>query len=843
MAFQIEALESRRLLATLPAGFVDQVLVSGLTRPTALVPLPDGRFLVAEQSGKLRVIKNNQLLATPALTITTDSVSERGLLGVTIDPAFTSNGYIYIYWTVPTSPPTNAVSRYTMSGDRVVSGSGKRLLTLDPLHAGNHNAGALHFGLDKKLYVAVGDNAVPAYSQDLSNLHGKILRINPDGSIPSDNPFYTTLAGTRRAIWGYGLRNPFTFAVHPVTGRMHINDVGLAGFEEVNLGRQGANYGWPGSEGPVVQTGIETPVYAYAHQSPGQSIAGGAFYAPLTTQFPDSYANDYFFADYVGGWIKVLDSQTSTVNDFATGLDRPLDLDVLPDGSLIYLTYRGRVGRISYNPNLILRIDSQPDDVVASLGEQVRFTVEASAPGLIEYQWYRNGQPIPGATGASYIHTVTDQSDFATFFAQVRSSEQSLNTRTATLTVRLNNTAPRPTIQTPLIDTLFKAGETILFSGSAQDDQDGPLPASKLHWTIEYVTGAVIRPFVTFPGVSAGSFTIPTTTPYTQTDVRYRVTLSATDSHGATQTTFVDLFPQISTLELFTQGATAPISLDGSPLNTPAEVRSVEGLTRHLEAPVSIVSGDTTYVFDSWSDGGPRSRSFTVQPGTTRLTARYVPANSGSISGVLFNDNNANARFDSGDVRISRTVFLDLNRNARLDPGEPSQQSRSDGTFLFSQLPPGEYPVRRVFPTGYKPSTPLRDYVLISGQRIENADIGSVPAGTVVVPSDPSPAKGSISGQLFWDSNRNGRWDSGEVYQSGKTAYLDLNQNNKFDPDEPSRITDSVGRFVFTDLLPGTYHVTRAVPSGYTLTTSPRILVLAQGQIFSNVQIGTNTAT
>lgn len=841
-----EQLESRALLAGVPDGFVEQTLVTGLSRATALQPLPDGRLLVAEQSGKLRIVKDNQLLATPALSITTDSTSERGLLGVTIDPNFASNGYVYIYWTVKTSTRTNAVSRYKLSGDAVVPGSGKRLLTLDPLVAANHNAGALHFGADNKLYITVGDNAVPEYAQDLTNLHGKVLRINPDGSIPTDNPFYNTLAGNRRAIWAYGLRNPFTFAVHPTTGRMHINDVGLKAFEEINLGRRGANYGWPGTEGPTTATGIDAPISAYAHLPTGQAIAGGAFYAPATSQFPALFANAYFFGDYVAGWIKTFDTSTNTVTDFATGVDRPIDLDVLPDGSLLYLSYRGTIGRISYDPAANLTITSEPTDASASAGESVSFAVEVSGGSNPTHQWYRNDTPIDGATGPTYTHLAAAEDNGAAFFVRITAGEVTVESRHANLTVNTSNTAPVPTITAPAADSFFRAGQTIAFAGSASDLEEGSLAVNTLNWTVEYITGSVVRPFNAFAGVASGSFVVPTTTPYTQPDVAFRITLTATDSTGAKQSTSIDLLPRLSQINLSSVGANVRILLDGSPQASPASIMSVEGLLRTIEAPSTFVSGGVTYAFQFWSDAGPRVRSINVPEDDLSLVATYAPVALGSISGVLYNDNNANSVFDTGDTRISRVVFLDTNNNGRLDTAEPSQTSKSDGSFVFANLSPGEYRVRRVFPSGYTASNPPRDYSLASGQTITGADIGSVTVGTVVTPSDgnptpPPPATGSISGFLFWDSNRNGRFDTGETYQSSKTAYIDLNANGRLDAAEPSRTTDSLGRFAFDSLAAGTYTVTRVFPTGFGPTTTPQVITLAAGQLFSDVRIGTNT--
>src|SRR5215211_3203824 len=235
--------------ATLPAGFTETA-ISGLSTPTAMEIAPDGRIFVCQQGGSLRVIKNGALLATPFLTLNVDSNGERGLLGIAFDPNFATNNFLYLYYTVATTPRHNRVSRFTANGDVVVAGSETVILELDNLtSATNHNGGAIHFGPDGKLYVAVGENANGSNAQTLANLLGKILRINADGSIPTDNPFFGTATGVNRAIWAMGLRNPFTFAFQQTTGRMFINDVGQNTWEEINDGIAGANYGWPSTEG------------------------------------------------------------------------------------------------------------------------------------------------------------------------------------------------------------------------------------------------------------------------------------------------------------------------------------------------------------------------------------------------------------------------------------------------------------------------------------------------------------------------------------------------------------------------------------------------------------------
>lgn len=333
--------------ATLPAGFTQSLVATGLSRPTAMEFAPDGRLFVAEQGGTLRVIKAGELLQTPFVNISSkvDSSGERGLLGIAFDPNFSTNNFVYVYYTRKASgatPAQNRVVRFTADGDSAVPGSEKLIFKLNKLsEATNHNGGAIHFGAGGKLYVAVGDNTQADKAQTLGSLFGKMLRINADGSIPRDNPYYKKAKGKNRAILARGLRNPFSFAVQPGTSRIHINDVGAGAFEEINLGERGANYGWPLYEGPESDPKYQDPLFAYAHQGPpettGCAITGGAFYNPETVQFPSSYVGDYFFADFCNGWIRRLDADGRTVEGFATGAANPVDLKVSDDGSLYYL--------------------------------------------------------------------------------------------------------------------------------------------------------------------------------------------------------------------------------------------------------------------------------------------------------------------------------------------------------------------------------------------------------------------------------------------------------------------------------------------------------------------------
>jgi glucose/arabinose dehydrogenase len=483
--------------ATLPPGFTETVVASGLASPTAMAFAPDGRLFVCQQGGQLRVIKNGVLLPTPFVSLPVDPSGERGLLGIAFDPNFQANNFIYLYYTPSAfSPRHNQVSRFTANGDVVAAGSEVVILSLDNLSSQtNHNGGAIHFGSDGKLYVAVGENANPANAQTLSNRLGKMLRINSDGSIPTDNPFFNTGSGLNRAIWSLGLRNPFTFAFQQNTGRMFINDVGQDLFEEINDGIGGSNYGWPITEGPTNNPSFRSPVFAYAHPpsaTGGCAITGGTFYNPVTAQFPNDYVGKYFFSDLCSGWIRVLDSANSTAAPFASGIANPVDLRVGEDGSLYYLSLAGAVVRVQYpagqqGPS----ITTHPSNQTVTQGQPATFQVVASGTGPLSYQWQRNTVNISGANSQTYTLSIATLADSgATFRCVVTNAFGTATSNEATLSVF----AP-PVITSHPSDQTVTEGQPATFQVVAS----GTAPLS-YQWQ---------QSFVNIPGANSSTYTIP----------------------------------------------------------------------------------------------------------------------------------------------------------------------------------------------------------------------------------------------------------------------------------------------------------------------------------------------
>ncbi len=610
---------------TLVSGFSDAIVATGLSNATAMAIAPDGRIFVCQQSGKLRVVKEGALLAAPFLSVSTTSSGERGLLGVAFHPNFPSTPHVFVYYTVPTAPIHNRLSRFTADGDVAQPGSEVVLADFEPLSsATNHNGGALHFGPDGKLYVGLGENANSANAQTLANRLGKILRYNSDGTIPTDNPFFNTATGANRAIWALGLRNPFTFAFEPGTGRMFINDVGESTWEEINQGQAGANYGWPTCEGDCnpPRASFVDPIYQYSHAE-GCAIAGGAFYRPSAPQFPAEFVGSYFFADLCGGWIRRLDPGSgNAVSNFASGFSSLVDLQVGPDGLLYYLDRgRGGVGTIQFanSPS----ITQNPVDRTVQVGKTATFGISASGAAPLAYQWERNGSPIANGTQATYTTPAASPSDDgATFRCRVSNSFGSTESNAATLTVA-SNTPPVAMITAPQAGTLYRAGATISIKGTATDKEDGLLPGKAFSWTIVFHHDDHTHPFLgPIDDVKSRSVVIPNRGE-TSTNVFYRIHLTVTDSAGAQATTFVDVRPRVVTLTVASQPTGLQLTIDGQPVTAPASFGSVVGMRRSIGALSPQASGGTTLLFKSWSDGGAQTHEKATPGSNKTYTAKF----------------------------------------------------------------------------------------------------------------------------------------------------------------------------------------------------------------------------
>jgi glucose/arabinose dehydrogenase len=385
---------------TLPPNFIEDIIASDLTLPIGFSRLPDGRVLIAEKAGVVRLLKNGVLQPAPFIDLRTrvNDYWDRGMLGIAADPNFASNGFVYLYYVFENNsadysgPKTARLTRVTAAGDTASPSTEVVLLGSQsgpscggfpagsdciPADSPSHNGGSIRFASDGTMYVTTGDGAsfnvvddLALRAQDLGSLAGKVLHITTSGNGISTNPDWTgNAADVRSKVWAYGLRNPFRMSLRPGTNQVYVADVGWSAYEEVNVGLRGANLGWPCYEGPGRQGGYESkatcqtlyaagpsavqmPLTSYAHDNASAAVVGGPFYNG--TAYPTQYRGAYFFADYARGWIQFLnvDASNNLVSGpttFGTDLPGPVDMQVFPDEQIYYLAINtGDLRRIRY---------------------------------------------------------------------------------------------------------------------------------------------------------------------------------------------------------------------------------------------------------------------------------------------------------------------------------------------------------------------------------------------------------------------------------------------------------------------------------------------------------------
>lgn len=382
----------------LPHGFVQTTVVRGLTLPTSFTRLPDGRFLIGEKAGLVKLARPGGGPPRVVLDLRreVDDWSDRGILDIEASPDFKATGYVYLLYSYddPRDKPdsdgirTARVSRMTMVGNKISKKSEKVIVGSISTGSCNdhppgsdcipvdysHSGGAIRFAPDGTLFISTGDGSGEEKNyikdalrvQNLDSLAGKILHVTRDGKGLPDNPFWTGNANTARSkVWAYGLRNPFRFNFEAGTNKIFLGDVGSTFWEEVDVvDKPGENFGWPCYEGtsqsPLYKRqaacrklyakgmdAVKFPLVKY----PRATVIGGAFYTGST--WPSQFHNAYIYGDWERSWIKYLtrssDTYDTTPKDLAAQAAGPVELEFGPDGNLYYVALNlGEVRRISF---------------------------------------------------------------------------------------------------------------------------------------------------------------------------------------------------------------------------------------------------------------------------------------------------------------------------------------------------------------------------------------------------------------------------------------------------------------------------------------------------------------
>jgi glucose/arabinose dehydrogenase len=650
------SLAARPAAAAPPADFQTSLVVGdGLDGPSGMEIAPDGRIFILERAGTIKIVKDGQLLPQPFAVLPSEASGDRGLIGIAFDPDFgVENHYVYFYYTG--HDLLNHLVRFNADTDVGTEGPFQLFQTQSPsqlLHVG----GSIRFGPDGKLYFAVGDNGRPQNAQELDNPHGKILRINKDGTIPSDNPFYDQ-PGKLGAIWAYGFRNPWRFQFDSATGQLYAGDVGDFTWEELDRVVKGGNYGWPLKEGMCTAdcAGFIDPIYTYNHNNESAAITAGPIYR--SSMFPAQYQGSLFFGDYAKGFIKraILDSNgnVSSVVDFDPVAGAVTDLKVAQDGSLYYINYwPGALYHVTYNTQHHAPVAAAAASVTKGVAPlAVNFSSAGSNDpdgDQLSYLWAFGDGTTSGDPNPTKTYSAT-----GVYTARLTVSANGDQTVAQPIVIQVG-IAPNLIVATPTEGQLYRAGDTITYNAFASDGAGFDLNDAGISTVVRLHHGTHYHPFAGPLIGRAGSFTIPVIGE-ASADTSYELTVTATDANGLSTTKVVTIRPRTSHLTVTTSPPGIPLTVDGVPISTPQTFTGVVGFRRDLAAPVSATASDGTPLqFAGWSDGRQITHTIVTPDADTTYTAMYVP--SAPFVGQYFD----NTTFSGSPVLTRQDPSVDFN--------------------------------------------------------------------------------------------------------------------------------------------------------------------------------------
>ncbi len=621
----------------LPENFQSTPIITrGLDLSTGFEIAPDGRIFITEQEGKVKIYKNRELLSEPFMDLNSFSKGENGLLGLEFDPNFEENGYLYLYY-VDEEREGNLI-RVDATEDKF-TGNPTHLFTPEFKSNNIHQGGTIEFGPDGKLYLSLGDNENSENAQDLTNSRGAILRLNKDGSVPEDNPFVDE-EDIRPEIWAYGLRNPFRFQFDSVAGTLWVGDVGHNDFEEINIIEKGKNYGWPICEGPCENPGMENPVYYYDHMENGSFRGASVTMGPTYygDMFPDEYRGKHFFADYVRGYIEILDDDLNN-EMFHSRAGTVVDMEIAPDGSLYYMTiFPGGLFRVTFSTTEKIPVAVISSDKTATndTSLEVQFTGSNSYDpdgDSLSYEWdFGDGttstEPNPAKTyneKGEYdaVLIVNDGENYASSYPiDIRVGEK-----------------PKINIENPPEGYTYKAGDEISYFISTRDGEGRELSPDSITTNIWLHHQKHVHPFIHKNKGNSGEFTIPTRgEPSAET--WYRIEVDVVDEDGIENEMIRDIEPETVNININTEPKNLEIILDGSPKETPTDTGGVVNFERKIEAPEIQYMNRETYVFSKWADGGDRVREINTPDSDVSYTAIYSKAGNDSFTGEYYDNKN-----------------------------------------------------------------------------------------------------------------------------------------------------------------------------------------------------------
>ena len=620
--------------ATVPSRFTDTELVADLASATAMALAPDGRIFVCEQAGKLRIIKNGTLLSEPFLSVRRTRAASAAcsawpsIRTSRASPSCTST-------TRPRRPPShNRVSRFTANGDVAVAGSEAhpaRSRTAEQRHQPQRRRPPLR-SRRQALRRRRRERQPRQRADARPTLLGKMLRLNTDGTIPTDNPFYTRSHGQQpRHLGARACATRSRFAVQPGTGRMFINDVG----REHLGGDQRRRRRAPTTAGRTPRA--RRPTRAFARRCSPTARLGSSqrlrhhrrrLLQPAHRAVSRRLRGRLLLRRLLRGWIRKFDPRTGTRHDVRHGIASPVDLKVAADGSLYYLA-RGGGDRAPHRATRrqpgAARITTQPASQTVRPGQSATFSVGASGTPPLQLPVAAQRRQHRGRDG-SQLHDRAGGGGGqrrARFRVRRHQRLRPATSNEATLTVPTNQRAHRHHHRARGGHALQRR-QTITFAGTGTDPEDGTLPASAFTWRVDFHHDTHIHPFMPDHDAASRAARSPIpTTGETSANVWYRIYLTGDGLAAGPRTSVPGRLPRTVKLRLEHRARGAAGDARRPAPVTPLEVEGVVGVVRTLGVVSPQVKDGTTYVFDHWSDGGGVTHEVPTPSADARFTAVF----------------------------------------------------------------------------------------------------------------------------------------------------------------------------------------------------------------------------
>ncbi len=604
--------------------------------------LPDGSMLTTGKNGAVKWVPAGD---TPReierLPVLTDQ--DLGLVGIAVAADYASTRHVYTARALSASNGQRVLrlSRWTVTVNPNSEPEGLAQETVILQTSADSNVHAMTGVVaaeDGSLWVSIGDNSsftnvdrLALRALDVNDAHGKLLHILPDGSGVPTNPFYDSAAPTawRSRVYASGFRSPFRLSLDPASGAPIVGDVGWNSYEEVDLVRPGASYGWPCWEGPNPTPGYRDlaeckgvghspPLWSYEREA-GGSITGGLIYTGQS--YPIAYQGAYFFGDYVSKrlWTLTFDdsgrlTRTPETGGFASEIGGPVKLATGPGGDIVFADlYDGTIVRLVYTPGnrpptAEATTTTDPDSRTVTFDASRSSDLDGDA---LSYAW-DFGDGTTG-TGITTSHTYSPGDSVLT--ARLTVSDSVGNAASTDITVAPFNHAPTVALQGPAAEHTYAVGDTVEATATATDSEDGPLT---VHWRTDLVHCRV-DVCHSHPGPSPEGDAYAADFEDHGDDTRMEISASAADSYGVvSEQTFV-AHPRLRRLTL-ASSTPATMELNAREANI---ARVTVGSTNSVSAAATATDGVAT--FDRWENDAPdRQRTLVMPDGDVTLTARYA---------------------------------------------------------------------------------------------------------------------------------------------------------------------------------------------------------------------------